>query len=431
MTKARRLAPPSPARVAMISMHTSPLAQPGTGDAGGMNVYIDSVARRLAALGIDVDVFTRATSARQPVLERVLPGYQVHNLAAGPFEGLRKEELPGQLCAFSAELMRHEAYRPPGWFDVVHSHYWLSGQVGWVAAQRWDVPLVHSMHTLARVKNDFLAEGDRPEPAARILGEDQIVHAAARLIANTEVEAAQHVRYYDADPDVVDVVHPGVDLEQFRPGGEAADRALLGIPADAIVLLFVGRLQPLKAPDLAIRALAQLRATQPEVVAKVQLVICGGPSGSGLEHPDGLRQLAADLNVVDLVRFEPPANRAQLARWYRAADLTLVPSYNESFGLVAVESQASGTPVVAANVGGLPTAVGSASGVLVDGHDATVWAEALLGLIRQPRRRTQLAAAARAHAESFSWAAAAAGLLRSYRRATLGHHSAEMEAAMA
>lgn len=431
MVNARRVAQRTPNRVAMISMHTSPLAQPGTGDAGGMNVYIDSVARRLAVLGIEVDVFTRATSARQPAMEQVVPGYQVHNLAAGPFEGLNKEELPGHLCAFSAELMRHEAYRPPRWFDVVHSHYWLSGQVGWVAAQRWDVPLVHSMHTLARVKNDFLADGDRPEPATRILGEDQIVNAAARLIANTEVEAAQHVRYYDADPEVVDVVHPGVDLEQFRPGDKSGAREMLDVPADATVLLFVGRLQPLKAPDLAIRALAQLRATQPAVASNVLLVVCGGPSGTGLEHPDGLLRLAADLGVLDLVRFEPPADRDRLASWYQAADLTLVPSYNESFGLVAVESQASGTPVVAANVGGLPTAVGADSGVLIDGHDPADWARVLEELIAAPRRRALLAGAARSHAESFSWSAAAAGLLRSYRRAAVAHHRPEFTAAMA
>jgi D-inositol-3-phosphate glycosyltransferase len=234
-----------PRRVAMVSVHTSPLDQPGTGDAGGMNVYVVEISRRLAALGVEVDLITRATSSDLDPVVELEPGVTVRHVTAGPFEGLAKEDLPAQLCAFTSGVMRIEATREPGWYDLVHSHYWLSGQVGWLAAERWDVPLVHSMHTMAKVKNLTLADGDTPEPVARAIGEAQVVEAADRLVANTEEEARQLVELYDADPHRVVTVPPGVDLDLFGPGSVAASRARLGLPADAVVLLFVGRIQPL------------------------------------------------------------------------------------------------------------------------------------------------------------------------------------------
>ncbi len=194
-----------PERVAMVTVHTSPLAQPGTGDAGGMNVYVVEVARQLARLGTAVDLFTRTTSAAQPDVVEVEPGVVVRHVAAGPYEGLSKEDLPGQLCAFAAGMMRVAAHAPPGYYDLVHSHYWLSGQVGWLAADRWGVPLVHTMHTMARVKNLHLADGDEPEPRGREIGEAQVVEAADRLVANTEREAAELVELYGADPERVAV----------------------------------------------------------------------------------------------------------------------------------------------------------------------------------------------------------------------------------
>ena len=207
-------------RLAMISLHTSPLDQPGTGDAGGMNVYVIELARRLAARGIEVDIFTRATSSALPPVVEAADGVTVRHIHAGPFEGLTKGELPGQLCVFAREVLRSEAAQPVGHYDVVHSHYWLSGQVGALARDRWGVPLVHSMHTMALVKNDALAIGDTPEPAARIIGEQQVVEAADMLIANTDIEAKQLINLYDADPGRVEVVHPGVDLSVFQPVDE-------------------------------------------------------------------------------------------------------------------------------------------------------------------------------------------------------------------
>src|SRR5918998_6765583 len=246
---ARRTSRPgTPRRVATLSVHTSPLDQPGAGDAGGMNVYIVEASRRLAARGVAVDIFTRATSSDLPPVVEMSPGVIVRHVSAGPFEDLGKEELPAQLCAFTAAVLREEAQHEPGHYDVVHSHYWLSGQVGWLAPDRWSVPLIHTAHTLAKVKNAALADGDRPEPRARVIGEQQVVAEADRLVANTEEEAAQLVEHYGADPRRTLVVPPGVDLDRFRPGDRAAAPRATGTADDALVLLFVGRIQPLKAP---------------------------------------------------------------------------------------------------------------------------------------------------------------------------------------
>ncbi|WP_245994622.1 D-inositol-3-phosphate glycosyltransferase [Nocardioides immobilis] len=405
-------------RMAMISLHTSPLDQPGTGDAGGMNVYVVEVARRLAARGIEVDIFTRATSS---LLDPVVPladGVQVTNVHAGPFEGLTKDELPGQLCVFAREVLRAEAAQPLGHYDVVHSHYWLSGQVGALARDRWGVPLVHSMHTMAKVKNEALAEGDKPEPAARVIGEEQVVEAADVLLANTDLEAKQLINLYDAEPARVEVVHPGVDTTVFRPQDQAAARAARGISADALVLLFAGRIQPLKAPDVLLQATAELLRLRPELRRRLVVPIVGGPSGSGLERPTALANLAEELGIADVVRFVPPVPQHDLAGWYSAATLVAVPSYNESFGLVAVEAQASGAPVVAAAVGGLTTVVRHGrSGLLVDTHDPVDWARALEPVVLDPAYRNRLAAGAVEQARLFSWDATAAQTLAVYERA--------------
>ena len=408
-------------RVAMISLHTSPLDQPGTGDAGGMNVYVTEVSKRLAAQGIDVDIFTRATSSALEPVVQAGDGVQVRHIHAGPFEGLTKVELPGQLCVFAREVLRAEAGQPVGHYDVVHSHYWLSGQVGALARDRWGVPLVHSMHTMAKVKNDALAEGDTPEPAARIIGEEQVVQAADMLVANTDLEAKQLVNLYDADPSRVEVVHPGVDLDVFRPQDQAAARARLGLPVDAAVLLFAGRIQPLKAPDVLLRAVAEMLEQSPELRSRLVVPIVGGPSGTGLEHPESLAQLAGELGLDGpdgVVRFVPPVAQDDLARWCAAATLVAVPSYNESFGLVAAEAQASGTPVVAAAVGGLTTVVRDGhSGLLVDGHEPRAWADALRRVVADDAFRGRLAAGALEQARLFSWERTAKETLAVYERA--------------
>ncbi|MER2093160.1 MAG: D-inositol-3-phosphate glycosyltransferase, partial [Saccharopolyspora rectivirgula] len=374
-----------PRRVAVLSLHTSPLEQPGTGDAGGMNVYIAQTARRLAEHGTEVEIFTRATSSEIPPVVELAPGVLVRHVVAGPFEGLDKNDLPAQLCAFAAGTLRVEARHEPGYFDVVHSHYWLSGQVGWLARERWGVPLVHTAHTLAKVKNAALAEGDAPEPRVRVIGEEQVVAEADRLVANTDFEAADLIELYDADPTAVATIPPGVDLRRFTPGDRDAARAALQLPQDAVVLAFVGRIQPLKAPDVLLRATAELLGRHPELRERLVVLVVGGPSGSGLERPRALQELAQQLGIVDVVRFLPPQPAEELAQVYRAADVVTVPSHNESFGLVALEAQACGTPVVAAAVGGLPVAVSDGvSGLLVPGHGAGQWADALSSVVRDP-----------------------------------------------
>jgi len=410
----------------MISLHTSPLDQPGTGDAGGMNVYVLELAKRLADSDLAVEIFTRATSSQLPEVVEAHPGVLVRHVAAGPYAGLRKSDLAGQQCVFAREVLRQEARHEQGWYDTVHTHYWLSGQVGALMRDRWGVPLVHSMHTMAKVKNRFLAAGDAPEPAARVVGEQQLVDTADMLIANTEREAEQLEQFYAADPTRIAVVHPGVDLSVFRPRPQDRARDRLGLPRDADVVLFAGRIQPLKGPDVLLRAVAVLLARRPELRQRLVVPIVGGPSGSGLDQPEALADLARSLGVADVVRFVPPVAQADLVDWYAAASLVCVPSFNESFGLVAVEAQACGTPVVAAAVGGLTTAVADdRSGLLVPDHADHTWAAALERLLLERGLRARLAAGAVDHARGFAWERTAAATRAVY------HHAARTLAAPA
>ncbi|NBH11056.1 D-inositol-3-phosphate glycosyltransferase, partial [Amycolatopsis sp. SID8362] len=287
----------------MLSVHTSPLEQPGTGDAGGLNVYVSQTATEMARRGVEVEVFTRATASDQPPVAELAPGVTVRHVQAGPFEPLGRDELPAQLCAFTSGVLRTEAFHEPGHYDLIHSHYWLSGQVGWLARDRWSVPLVHTAHTLAKVKNAALAEGDKPEPRTRVIGEEQVVAEADRLVANTAVEARQLIDLYDAEPHAVHAVPPGVDLERFTPGSRHAARDALGLADDDVVLAFAGRIQPLKAPDVLLHAAAAMLRRRPELASRLVVLVVGGPSGSGLEQPQALRELAVSLGIEAQVRF--------------------------------------------------------------------------------------------------------------------------------
>jgi D-inositol-3-phosphate glycosyltransferase len=405
----------TPRRIATISLHTSPLDQPGTGDAGGLNVYVVEVAKRLADRGVEVEIFTRAVCPDTPPVVELTGGVLVRNVVAGPFEELDKNALPAQICPFTFEVLRTEAAFAPGRYDLLHAHYWLSGQVAAVAKERWGVPLIQSMHTLGKVKNLALAAGDCAEPAVRIRGEREVVAAADRLVANTDEEARQLIELYDADPSRVKTVSPGVDLSVFQPGSAAAARARLGLPADAVVLMFAGRIQPLKGPDVVLRAAADLLRSSPELAGRLVVVFVGGPSGSEVGAPGRLDALAARLGIAGHVRMEPPCPQRDLADWYRAATVVLVPSHSESFGLVALEAQACGTPVVAAAVGGLRTAVRDGfSGILVEGHDTGAWARVLGELIAAPGRLARLSRGALAHASEFGWPKTADRLIGVY-----------------
>jgi D-inositol-3-phosphate glycosyltransferase len=271
--------------------------------------------------------------------------------------------------------------------------------------ERTGIPLIHTMHTMAKVKNLNLAIDEKPEPQIRAIGEEQVVKASTGLIANTDAEAASLVSLYDACPDNVFVVAPGVDLQTFSPGiGKAAARVKLNIAPDAIMLTFVGRIQPHKGPDVLLRAAAEMVSHSPHLRAKLAVVIMGGASGTGINEPERLEKLAKFLGISELIHFKAPVSRSELADWYRASDLVCVPSYSESFGLVALEAQACGTPVVASAVGGLRTAVSDGiSGTLVDGHDPKAWASVLSRLIAEPQRRVLLSMGAIEHAKKFGW----------------------------
>jgi D-inositol-3-phosphate glycosyltransferase len=401
-------------RIATLMVHTSPLDQPGAGDAGGMNIYVVESAERMAAMGVSVDIFTRRHNPDLPDIVELSPGVRVRHLNIGA-NSATKEELPALIPniseAFSAVLESEK-------FDVLHSHYWISGKVAMPVAKKFGIPLAHTMHTMARVKNMNLAEGERPEPMIRVQGETQVVAAADALIANTDAEAASLVSLYEACPDNVSVVSPGVDLYTFTAGsGRKAAREAVGLPQDAHILAFVGRIQPHKGPEVLIRAVAEMLNHSPHLRPKLITIIMGGASGSGLGEVERLKDLASWLNISDVVRFENPVPRAQIPQWYRAADLVCVPSYSESFGLVALEAQACGTPVVATAVGGLRTAVADGiSGVLVDGHDPRAWSSVLARLIQEPQRRVLLSMGAIEHASHFGWDATARGTLDIYDR---------------
>ena len=386
-------------------VHTSPLEQAGMGDAGGMNIYVVENSIKMASAGVEVDIFTRADKTGLADAVEIARGVTVHHLEAGPIGALTKEELPTQIGALTHAFMEHQSGKPNDYYDIIHSHYWISGQLGWMISERTGVPLVHTMHTMAKVKNQALAEGDTPEPLIRALGEEQIVQNAKALIANTDAEAASLVSLYGADSDRVKVVTPGVDLQRFTPGhGKSSARNILNIAPDAILLTFVGRIQPHKGPEVLVRAVAEMVAHTPHLRAKLALVIMGGASGTGINEPERLAKLAQFLGVSDLIHFKEPVTRSELADWYRASDLVCVPSYSESFGLVALEAQACGTPVVASAVGGLRTAVSDGiSGTLVDGHDSKAWASVLSRLIAEPQRRILLSMGAIEHAKRFGW----------------------------
>ena len=391
-------------KIATLMVHTSPLDQAGVGDAGGMNVYVVETAKKMAQAGVSVDIFTRANKPNLPESVEIAEGVNVKHLVAGPFEGLSKEELPSQLGALTSAFMNHQKQLPSNYYSLLHSHYWISGQLGWMISEASSIPLIHTMHTTAKVKNLNLAAGEKPEPHTRAIGEEQVVQAATGLIANTDAEAASLVSLYEACPDRVFVVAPGVDLQTFSPGdGKAAARNRLNIAPDAIMLTFVGRVQPHKGPDVLLKAAAEMVMHTPHLRAKLAVVIIGGASGS-VNELEKIKSLARFLKIEDITHFIEPASREILPDWYRASDLVCVPSYSESFGLVALEAQACGTPVVATAIGGLRTAVSDGiSGSLVDGHDPKAWSAVISRLIMEPQRRLLLGMNAVEHASHFGW----------------------------
>jgi D-inositol-3-phosphate glycosyltransferase len=392
-------------RVAVLAVHTSPVDQPGTGDSGGMNVYIRSVAERLAGQGIEVDLFTRCRGGDTHDVREIAPGIRVVSAKAGPCQPVPKSAVQRYLPEFLGGVLR-VAREEGNRYDVVHSHYWLSGWVGRAIKEILGVPLVASFHTLGKVKNYSLAQGESPEPSERLRGEERVILEADRILAPTPEEAGQLVGLYGADPERIRIVPPGVDHSIFLPSDRAEAQAKLHLSGLRLAL-FVGRLQSHKGPDVAIRTLAEAVArahhADPETAKDLVLAIVGGPSG---EHAGAevarLMELASALGVADRVMLFPPQPHARLADFYSAADVVLVPSRSESFGLVALEAQACGTPVVAAAVGGLRTVV-RGGGLLVEGHDPADHAEAVLAILGDPALASRLGEAGARESLGFTW----------------------------
>lgn len=388
----------------MLSLHTSPLVQPGVGDSGGMNVYVRELAGSLARAGVDVTVFVRRWRHELPDVVEPEPGFRVVHVDAGAVD-LAKEDLPDVVDSFADGVRTYLDATAP--VSAIHANYWLSGVAGHRLKHELGLPLVSTFHTLARVKAETGDAGGDPERRAE--AEATVIGCSDRMLASCQAEADQLVELYGADPDRIEQVPPGVDHAFFSPGDRTGARAALNLGPEPVVL-FVGRIQPLKQADLAVSALAHMRHNN------ATLVVVGGPSGTdGHTELARVHAVADQLGVTGRVRFVPPQPHHLLSSWYRAADVVVVPSRSESFGLVALEAAACGTPVVAAAVGGLTSIIDDGrTGILVDGTDPMVWARHVDALIDDPQAARAMSEAAVVRARGYTWPTAAGRLRRLY-----------------
>ena len=387
----------------MPVVHSNPLAEPGAGDAGGMTVYVREVARALADMGVEIDIFTRRSDEVTQEESFLSPGVRVIQIPAGPSD-LTKEQLAAHVPEFTSNLGEFVEMEGTS-YDIIHSHYWLSGKVAARLKERWNVPFVHTFHTLGRVKNESLRQGDFPEPQFRLAGERNVIEEACAIVASTVEERRSLVELYAAHPERIHLIPPGVDHRLFTPGDKGFARDALGIDRDAMVMLFVGRLQPLKAVDTAIRAMADLASRAQVAGRDLRLLIVGGPSGaSGSAELSRLHALAKSLGVSSAVDFIPAQPQASLPAYYRSADVCLVPSHTESFGLVALEAQACGLPVVASGVGGLRHIVQHGrTGYLVEPGSATAFAERAFRILSDSALAATMGRLAVCGSSEFSW----------------------------
>lgn len=397
-------------RVAVIAYHATPLAEPGAGDAGGMTVYVRSIAEELARLGVHTDIFTRATGGapRKAYLSR---GVRVVSIDAGPRAPVEKERQHEFLEEFVTGVRAYATMQRSS-YDIVHSHYWQSGVAATRLARSWGTPMVHSHHTLGLVKNAHLAPGDSPEPRYRLDGEAEVIRSADVLVASTEEEWQQLTCLYGAEHDRLKILHPGVDHDRFSPGDRDSARSALGL-RDEAVLLYAGRIQRLKGIDLVIEAVHQLA---PALDRPVRLLVVGGPSGSdGRRELMRLRALARERGVERAVSFLGPQPHGRLPTYYRASDVVAVPSHSESFGLVGLEAHACGVPIVATPVGGLSYVVSDGeSGYLLADRDPAVFAGHLKQLLSDDALRARFSEAALRSARRFSWTRTAGAILELY-----------------
>lgn len=391
-----------PRRVAVISLHTSPLLQPGSGDSGGMNVYVRELMSSLSQSGVECVTFTRADREGLAPEVFVEPNHRVVHIEAGPHY-LPKEALADISDQFCAGVMRwFEENGPP---DVIHGNYWLSGVVGHHLKHALDVPFVSTFHTLARVK----AEGGDPEPGWRDRAEAEIIRCSDAICVSCVEEEEQFRRLYGDPNGRIEIIAPGVEHAFFTPGEKAGARHALGVDRDVPLIVFVGRIQPLKGPDVAIQALAGLHRLGH---SDARLMIVGGASGrNGTVEADRAHALVDELDLHDHVEFIPPQAHHILSTYYRAADIVIVPSRSESFGLVALEAAACGTPVVASAVGGLLSLVDDGeTGRLIDGRNPADYADAMAEILNDDELRATMGEAAVVRAADYTWRSAAGRL---------------------
>lgn len=395
-------------RAAVLSLHTSPLLQPGSGDSGGMNVYVRELTSALAQTGVECTTYTRATRRDQPEVVEIEPGHRVVHIRAGDLD-LPKERLPLVVDEFASAVIDHLKNDSP--VDVLHANYWLSGQVAHRVKHELDLPFVSTFHTLARVK----AEGGDLEPAWRDAAEAEIIGCADAICVSCSEEERQFRRLYGNPQGRIEVVAPGVEHAFFAPGRRHGARQALGLATDVPVVLFVGRIQALKGPDVAVRALAALAHHD------AQLLIVGGASGTGGgQQVAELATLVAELGVTRRVHFVEPQPHHILSTYYRAADVVIVPSRSESFGLVALEAAACGVPVVASAVGGLLTLVDhGGNGFLVPDRDPLAFARHIDAILSDPLRAARMGRIGGQRASRYTWHAAAARLRRLYSDLTV------------
>jgi D-inositol-3-phosphate glycosyltransferase len=397
--------------LAILSMHTSPLAQPGTGDGGGMNVYVRELAAALARSGVRCEVFTRAEDRSVPAIRNVEPGFRVHHVPAGPLAPVAKEDLPDLVDEW-ADGVRHRLHRlgdAGRTVDAIHANYWLSGLAGHRLKHELDVPLITTFHTLDRVKAELSPEAvSAADPARRTCAEAEIMGCADVILASCTVEADQLVELYGAPRARIEIVAPGVDHAVFAPGDQRQARRAIGFPAGDPMVLFVGRIQPLKGLPVVVEALAEVTGGGGRL-ASTTLVVVGGPSGPyGPAERARIDRHITRHGLAGRVRFVAPQPHEMLSSFLRSADVCVVPSRSESFGLVALEAEACGVPVLASAVGGLTTIVDDGrTGFLLDPHDARAWAARLTELLGAPERAAAHGRAGARRASGYTWAQAA------------------------